>query len=220
LSLKLIAILIGVIGAILGVYLREYIQTRNERLKSIKILRSNLNSFIGVVRGNEFLQNMMLAGFALDKRKRESLFSGDESDYKKLLNHLNELNDISKTGDLIADEHLDEVYKFIGKLSSQEVAVVSKELDRQVEDIEHGTGILGREDTRNLDYRMISRVLSIKRTMIGILINIKLVIVSIHTRDEVDKEFVKSLILSSIRSAIEACGHVIPLADQCDDATD
>ena len=209
------AVVIGIFGALIGVYLREYIVSKNEKLKSVTILHSNLIIFLERVENNKILKKLMLVGFTLENQRSKFLQTGDDSKYKELIDKLDSFKVMSKTEELITNEEINKMVRKMKLFSTAEVDVILNEIDRNIEDIEHGMGILGRTDIKNLDSNMISRVLNTKRSIISILIAIKLLIVGVHSRDSIDAEHVKSEILSCIRSSIEACQHVIPLVKKC-----
>jgi len=82
---KIIAVLIGVIGALLGVYAKEYLQAQLKKRRAITILRVNLFLFLRKMQDDEHLNKLLMAGSILDDRYLKSLTSGDDSKYKELL---------------------------------------------------------------------------------------------------------------------------------------
>ncbi len=65
---KIIAVLIGVIGALLGVYAKEYLQSQFKKRRSITILKANLLLFLHKVQDNEHLNKLLMVGSILDDR--------------------------------------------------------------------------------------------------------------------------------------------------------
>lgn len=214
---KIIAVIIGVLGALLGVYLKEYIHSRNEKLKAITILRSNLFLFLDDVQNNEHLGKLMLAGFALDDRHKKSLTTGDDSKYKELVEQINKIEEHAKTEEILTDEDIKNLCEQIRGVSRKEIEIILSELDRRIEEIDHGTSILGRADIDKLDTKMIHRVLQIKRSLIDIFLNIKIVIAGVYEREDIDPVYVKSQVFSGVKDAITACRHVLPLMKMCND---
>ncbi len=214
---KIIAVLVGVIGALLGVYAKEYLQSKFKKRRSITILKSNLLLFLHKVQDNELLNKLLMAGSILDDRYIKSLTSGDDSKYKELLNQIKSIEEHTKTDELLTDPDVDEMCAKIKSASRREIDITFKEIDRLREDIEHGTYILGSSELDYLDSDMVYRVLQVKRSVNDILISIKVGIAGVYEREEVDREIVKSLILSAIKESVMACRHIVPLMKMCND---
>lgn len=210
---KIIAVVIGVVGALLGVYLKEHLDIKNKQKRAIKILRSNLFLFLNKVQENEHLGKLLMTGSALDTRYIESLKSGDDSHYKELLTQIDNID----VEELLTDKDVETLCKKIRLFSNKEMEVIYKEIDRIREDIEHGTYILGNSDLNLLDTNMVYRVLQAKRSINDIFLTIKLVITCIHEREEIDNEYVKYQTLDAVKEAVLACRHVLPLMRMCND---
>jgi anti-sigma28 factor (negative regulator of flagellin synthesis) len=214
---KIIAVLIGVIGALLGVYAKEYLQSQFKKRRSITILKANLFLFLHKVQDNEHLNKLLMAGSILDDRYIKSLVSGDDSKYKELLDQINSIEEHAKTDELLTDDAVDEMCAKIKSASKREIDITFEEIDRLREDIEHGTYILGSSELDFLDSDMVHRVLQVKRSVNDILISIKVGIAGVYEREEVDRELVKSLILGAIKESVMACRHIIPLMKMCNE---
>lgn len=214
---KIIAVVIGVIGAILGVYAKEYWQAQFKKRRSITILRANLLLFLLKVQSNEALNKLFMAGSILDDRYIKSLKSGDDSKYKELLKKIESIEEHAKTEQLLTDSVVSEMCEKIKAASKKEIEMTFEEIDRIREDIEHGTYILGSSEIDCLDSDMVHRVFQVKRSVNDILMSIKIGIAGIYERDEVDPELVKSLVLSSIKESVLACRHILPLMKMCND---
>ncbi len=214
---KIIAVIIGVIGALLGVYLKEYIQSQAQKRRSIVILRSNLYLFLEKVQRNEHLGKLLTAGSILDDRYIKSLKSGDDSKYKELLSQIEGLEEHSKSNEILTNDEVDKLCERIKAFSKKEMEFVFEEIDRIREDIEQGTYILGSSDINTLDSNMVHRVLQVKRSVNDIFMSIKIGLAGIYERDEVDRELVKSLVFGAIKDSVLACRHVMPLLKLCND---
>jgi len=214
---KIIAVLIGVIGALLGVYAKEYLQSQFKKRRSITILKANLFLFLHKVQDNEHLNKLLMAGSILDDRYIKSLTSGDDSKYKELLNQIKSIEEHAKTDELLTDDAVDEMCAKIKSASRREIDITFEEIDRLREDIEHGTYILGSSELDCLDSDMVHRVLQVKRSVNDILISIKVGIAGIYEREEVDRELVKLLALGAIKESVMACRHIVPLMKMCNE---
>lgn len=214
---KIIAVIIGVIGALLGVYLKEHVQLQIQKRRSITILKANLFLFLEKVQSNEHLGKLLMAGSILDDRYIKSLRSGDDSKYKELLSQIDSLAEHAKTDEILSINDIDEVCKKIKSFSRKEIEIVFVEIDRIREDVDHGTYILGNSDVNTLDANMVHRVLQVKRSINDIFATIKIVLAGIYERDEIDQQYVKSQIIGAVREAIMACRHVMPLLKMCND---
>jgi hypothetical protein len=214
---KIIAVIIGVIGALLGVYLKEYVQLQIQKRRSITILRSNLFLFLEKVQSNEHLGKLLMAGTILDDRYIKSLRSGDDSKYKELLSQIDSIADVAKTDEILTDDDIDELCKKIKSFSRKEIEIVFDEIDRIREDVDHGTYILGNSDIKTLDANMVHRVLQVKRSINDIFSTVKIVLAGVYERDEIDREYVKSQAFGAVKEAILACRHVMPLLKMCND---
>ncbi|WP_420590555.1 hypothetical protein [Bacterioplanoides sp.] len=214
---KIIAVLIGVIGALLGVYAKEYLQSQFKKRRSITILKANLLLFLHKVQDNEHLNKLLMAGSILDDRYIKSLTSGDDSKYKELLNQIKSIEEHAKSDELLTDDAVDEMCAKIKSASRREIDITFEEIDRLREDIEHGTYILGSSELDCLDSDMVHRVLQVKRSVNEILISIKVGIAGVYEREEVDRELVKSLVLGAIKESVMACRHIVPLMKMCND---
>ncbi|MEE1673680.1 hypothetical protein SNR37_003106 [Agarivorans aestuarii] len=214
---KIIAVLIGVIGALLGVYAKEYLQSQFRKRRSITILKANLLLFLHKVQDNEHLNKLLMAGSILDDRYIKSLTSGDDSKYKELLNQIKSIEEHAKTDELLPDDAVDEMCAKIKSASRREIDITFEEIDRLREDIEHGTYILGSSELDCLDSDMVHRVLQVKRSVNDILISIKVGMAGVYEREEVDRELVKSLVLGAIKESVMACRHIVPLMKMCNE---
>ena len=214
---KIIAVIIGVIGALLGVYVKEYLQSQIKKRRSITILKSNLFLFLNKIQDNEQLGKLLLAGFVLDDRYIKSLKSGDDSKYKELLNQIESIEGHAKTEELLTDKAVDEMCEKIKSASRKEIDIIFEEIDRIREDVEHGTYILGSSEIDCLDSDMVHRVLQVKRSVNDIFIAIKIGIAGVYEREEVDRELVKSLVLGAVKESILACRHILPLMKICNE---
>lgn len=214
---KIIAVIIGVIGALLGVYTKEYLQSKIKKRRSIRILKSNLFLFLNKVQDNEQLGKLLMAGSILDDRYIKSLKSGDDSKYKELLNQIESIEGHAKTEELLTDQAVDEMCEKIKSASRKEIEITFEEIDRIREDIEHGTYILGSSEINCLDSDMVHRVLQVKRSVNDIFITIKIGIAGVYEREEVDRELVKSLALGAVKESILACRHILPLMKMCNE---
>jgi len=214
---KIIAVIIGVTGALLGVYLKEYVQSQIQKRRSISILRSNLFLFLEQVQNNESLGKLLIAGSILDDRYIKSLKSGDDSKYKALLSQIEGIEDHAKTEEILTNDEIDELCKKIRLFSKKEIEIILEEIDRIREDIEHGTYILGNSDINTLDTNMVHRVLQVKRSINDIFMAIKIGLAGIYERDEIDREYVKSLVLGAVKESVLACRHVLPLIKMCNE---
>lgn len=214
---KIIAVLIGVIGALLGVYAKEYLQSQFKKRRSIMILKANLLLFLHKVQDNEHLNKLLMAGSILDDRYIKSLTSGDDSKYKELLNQIKNIEEHAKSDELLTDDAVDDMCAKIKSASRREIDITFEEIDRLREDIEHGTYILGSSELDCLDSDMVHRVLQVKRSVNEILISIKVGIAGVYEREEVDRELVKSLVLGAIKESVMACRHIVPLMKMCND---
>jgi len=212
---KIIAVIIGVIGALLGVYAKEYLQTQFKKRRAITILKANLLLFLHKVQDSEHLNKLLMAGSILDDRYLKSLTSGDDSKYKELLTQINSIEEHAKTDELLTDDAVDEMCKKIKSASRREIDITFEEIDRLREDIEHGTYILGSSELDCLDSDMVHRVLQVKRSVNDILISIKVGIAGVYEREEVDRELVKLLVLGAVKESIMACRHILPLMKMC-----
>jgi hypothetical protein len=212
---KIIAVVIGVVGALLGVYLKEHLDIKNQQKRALKVLRANLFLFFNKVQENEHLGKLLMAGSTLDNRYIESLKSGDDSHYKELLAQIENIGKSSDTEEWVTDEEIETLYKNVRTFSKKEMEIVYKEIDRIREDIEHGTYILGNSDLNLLDTNMLHRVLQVKRSINDIFLTIKMVLTGIHEREEIDNEYVKSQALAAVKESVLACKHVIPLIRMC-----
>lgn len=214
---KIIAVLIGVIGVLLGVYAKEYLQAQLKKRRAITILRVNLFLFLRKVQDDEHLNKLLMAGSILDDRYLKSLISGDDSKYKELLTQINSIEKHVKTDELLTDDTVDEMCEKVKSASRREIDIVFEEIDRLREDIEHGTYILGSSELDCLDSGIVYRVLQVKRAVNDILISIKVGIAGVYEREEVDRELVKSLVFGAVKEFIMACRHVLPLIKMCND---
>lgn len=214
---KIIAVLIGIIGALLGVYLKEYVQAQNQKRRSITILKSNLLLFMDKVNENERLGKILMAGSILDDRHLKSLKSGDDTKYKEMLSQLESIQEHSKTDELLTNQEIDELCHRIKSCSEKEMEIIYEEIDRIREDIDHGNYILGNNDIKALDSHMVARVLQVKRSINDIFATVKLILAAIYERNEIDYEFLKSQGLSAVKESVFACRHVLPLLKMCND---
>lgn len=214
---KIIAVIIGVIGALLGVYLKEYINAKNERLKAIAILRSNLHLFLVKVQENEHLGKLLMAGSILDDRYIKSITSGDNSKYNELLEQIESIEKKADSEELLTDDAVKELCNNVKSVSKKEMEIVFNEIDRIREDIDHGTFILGRSSIDKLNIKMIHRVLQVKRSLNDIFLTIKLILAAVYEREEVDPVYIKSQALGTIKEAVFACRHVLPLLKMCNE---
>ncbi len=214
---KIIAVVIGVIGALLGVYAKEYLHYQFKKRRSITILKANLFLFLHKVQDNEHLNKLLMAGSILDDRYIKSLKSGDDSKYKEILNQIEGIEEHAKTEELLTDEAVDEMCDKIKSASRREIDIVFEEIDRIREDVEHGTYILGSSEIDSLDSDMVQRVFQVKRSVNDILISIKVGVAGVYEREEVDRELVKSLVLGAIKESVLACRHILPLMKMCNE---
>jgi hypothetical protein len=212
---KIIAVIIGVIGAIIGVYFKEYLQSQSQKRKALTILGSNLFLFLEKVESNETLEKFLRVGSILDSRYIKSLSSGDDSHYKELLAQIEDFEKHSKTNEILTDDAINELIKNVKSISDKEIEIILEEIDRLREDIDHGTYIIGNSDINLLNSDMVLRVLQVKRAIIDILIITKLVIAGIYEREVIEPEYVKSQILGAVKTGILACRHVLPLLKDC-----
>jgi uncharacterized membrane protein YeaQ/YmgE (transglycosylase-associated protein family)/uncharacterized protein YfkK (UPF0435 family) len=212
---KIIAVIVGIVGAIIGVYFKEYLQSEFKKQKAISILGSNLFLFLEKIEANEQLMKFLRAGSILDSRYTESLKTGDDTKYKELLDQIESIEEHSKTNDLITDDAINEMIKKIKSTSKKEIEIIYDEIDRLREDIEHGTYILGRSEINLLDAGMIQRVFRVKRSINDILITAKLVIAGVYEREEIEPEYVKFQVLNTIKVGTLACRHVLPILKKC-----
>lgn len=214
---KIIAVLIGVIGAFSGIYLKEYIQYKIQKEKAIIILGANLFLFMEKVQSNEHLSKFLMAASILDDRYIKSLKSGDDTKYKELLSAIESIVEHAETEDLLTNNHVHELCKTIKSFSKKEIEIIYEEIDRIREDIEHGTYILGRSDINILDKRMVYRVLQVKRSTSDIFIALKILLTGIYERENIDYKYVKLQILGIVKDATLACRHVMPLLKICNE---
>jgi len=214
---KIIAVIIGVAGALLGVYLKEYVQSQIQKRRSISILRSNLFLFLEQVQNNEPLNKLLMAGTILDDRYIKSLKSGNDSKYKELLSQIKNIEEHAKTDEILTNDAIDDLCKRIRSFSKKEIEIILEEIDRIREQIEHGTYILGNSDINTLDANMVHRVLQVKRSTNDILMAIKIGLAGIYERDEIDQEYVKLLALGALKESILACRHILPLIKMCNE---
>jgi len=214
---KIIAVIVGVIGALLGVYLKEYVQSQRQKRRSIAILRSNLYQFMEKIQNNEHLSKLLMAGYILDNRYIKSLKSGDDRKYKELLSQIEDIENYAKTEEMLSNNEIDEICKKVKSFSRREMEFIFDEIDRIREDIEHGTYILGNSDISTLDANMVHRVIQVKRSVSDIFMAIKIGLAGVYERDEVDREYVKLLVFGALKESILACRHVIPLLKACNE---
>ncbi|MEL4441765.1 hypothetical protein [Shewanella algae] len=214
---KIIAVIVGIIGAILGVYAKEHFQREFKKRRSITILRANLLLFINKVQENESLNKLLMAGSILDDRYIKSLTSGDDKAYKELLKKIEIIESHAQTEELLTNDEVNNVCKKVKSASKKEIDITFEEIDRIREDIEHGTYILGRSEIDSLDPEMVHRVLQVKRSVNDILISIKIGIAGIYEREEIDPELVKSLALGAVKESVMACRHILPLMKMCNE---
>ncbi|WP_193166251.1 hypothetical protein [Microbulbifer hainanensis] len=216
-DLKIVAVIIGVVGALLGVYLREYIQSRNEKRKAIAVLRSNLFLFIEKVQSNEHLSKLVIAGSILDDRYLESLVSGDDSSYKDFLRKIESIEEKANTEEILSDDEVLSFCKKVKSLSVREVDLILDEIDRLREDVDHGTFIIGRSNIDKLDVKMIHRVLQVKRKVLDVLITAKLGLAGVYERENIEPTYIKTLMLGALKESVIACRHILPLMKMCNE---
>ncbi len=214
---EVIAVLIGVLGALFGVYLKEYLHAKAKKRRSIVILRSNVFLFLEKLRENEHFSKLLMAGSILDKRYITSLESGDDSKYKELLSQIESIEKHANSEEFLSDSDIDSFRKTVMSFSDKEMDVVFEEIDRFREEVENGSYILGNSDIDSLDASMVHRVFQFKRSVISIIVTVKILLTGIRERDEIDPAYVKSQVFTSVKEAILACRHVMPLMKMCND---
>ncbi len=210
-SAKFLAVIIGIFGAIIGVYFREALRKANERLKAAIYLESNLRYWLKVGLESEKFKDFLVVGFYYSEKKRKAIETGNLKEISRISeefkNKLSSLRDDSEW----LKEQIHETIQKEKPLKKEELNEVVKELDRRIHSLEEGDGLIRTSDLAYLDWFMLPDILEVKSEIINILVLLKLILTHLSVRETVDEELVLNQVLSCVDSGLKVSAHIVPL---------
>lgn len=210
-SAKFLAVIIGIIGALAGVYLREALRKANERLKAATYIESNLRHWLKVGLENEHLKEFLLTGYIWSEKKRETIKTGNIQEVLKLSEEFKTILSSIRDHSEELKEKLQDSIRGMKPFKKEEFSEIIKELDRRINSLEEGDGLIRSSDLACLDWFMLPVILEVRSELISILVSLKLVLTHLSVRETVDEKFLLNQVLSCVDSGLKVSVHIVPL---------
>lgn len=210
-SAQFLAIIIGIFGALAGVYFREVLRKANVRLKAAIYLESNLRHWLKIGLESEHFKDFMIAGYSLSEEKRKAIETRNLQELSKFNEEfkakLQSVRDNSK--DL--KEMIQKIIQGLKPFKKEELNEIIKELDRIINSLVEGNGLVRDSDLAYLDWFRLPDILEVRSELVSILVSLKLLLTHLSVRDSVDEELVLNLIFSCVNSGLKVSMHIVPL---------
>ncbi len=209
---KLIAVVIGIIGALIGVYFRATIKKAHARLSAAITLESTLFYWFNLGMENKNIREFLITGYLYGKKEKEVIQTKDINKIDEFKQKLEKVITEAE-GDFIKKQeaNIDKILKEVKKLSKEEYNEILKEIEDYRSSIKDGAGFLSQENISVLEWHMLPKILETKSEIQSILLEFKLALIHTYTNENLDKEKIFSMIFSMIRSALKVTKNLIPL---------
>lgn len=213
--MSLSGVIIAGIITIISVYFRENLKKKNEKQKAFKILYANLVIFFEEASRHPALRNMLIAG---DEIHNFRLNISADSNPKKLEEFLERLNNVEKilqAKDAFSEVDAKKWQDDIRSRSNKEIELIYEEINRILENIEHGNQILANDLIGYLPPSSAIHVLQVKRAANAIYTIVKSLVAALHERENLEPDHVRKEVAKIISSLILASQQFVPLVNAC-----
>jgi len=210
---KVLAVIIGVIGALLGVYLKEALRKAHARLFSASRLEAYLRYWLSLALENKVLFSIIAAGYTFSEKEKTALLSGNVEKIEKVRKDLADrldklLEELKKQPDIATD-----LIKKIKRFQKDEIEVIFWEIDRFLESFDNGTAFVTTEEAGQLSWFIQPHIVQVRSDLISIFVDIKYLITHIYSNDKPDQERVNEQVSACLNSGIKAAKHLMPLLE-------
>ena len=211
---KIIAVIIGVVGALIGVYFRERITIAKARLSAAVTLESTLHYWLNLAMQNKHFRELLATGHVLGEKEKKTFLSGNIEKIDEFRNSFEKvLNEAKETLIEEQKDNIETIIAEIQNLSDEEYSEVLTELNRYRDSLSDLSGSLSQEKLSVLDWHKLPKIIEIKTEIQSILGDFKFGIIHIHSNKEPSIEKVSVLIFSIITSILKASKNIIPLLE-------
>lgn len=207
----MIAILVGIIGALAGVYFREALRNANAKLKAAVFLESNLRYWLKAGLESDEFQGFLVAGYSLSEERRKAIQSGNLDELSKFNKEFEDKLSSLKKDPVWLKKGLQEALKKMTSYKKEELNEIIKEIDRRINSLENGDGLVRTSDLAYLDWFKVPDILAIKSQLIDILVSLKLFVTHVSVRENVDEDLVINMIMSCVENGLKASMYLVPL---------
>ena len=209
---KFIAIIIGIIGALIGVYFRETIRKAQSRLLAAITLESTLFYWFNLGMKDKNAREFLITGYAYGKKETEAVQTKDINKIDEFRQKLEEgFTKAKKNFTKEQEANIDEMLKKIKNLSREEYNEILRDIEDYRISIKDGTGFLDQEKIIVLDWYMLPKILETKSEIQSILLELRLVLIHTYTNENPDKEKIVSSMFSMMGSALNITKNLMPL---------
>jgi hypothetical protein len=211
---QIIAVVIGILGALIGVYFRESISRAKLKLSTAVTLESILFYWFNQGMQNKPLTDLLITGQLLGKKEKEAIRSGDITKIEEFRKNIESNMKEAKEAFLEDQkENIKTIITEIKKLSNEEYNEIISEITKYRESISDLNGFLGQDKLSVLDWHQLPSIVELKVEIQSIITDLKLGIIHIHTNEEPSSEKIGMLLFSMITSTLKASKNLIPLIE-------
>lgn len=214
---KIIAILIGIIGALIGVYFREAIRNAKLRLQTAVRLDVNIRHLLSTGLENKSYGDLFITGFAISNKEREALRIGDYEKVIQLRNDINEkIPELVKKNLEEKPEIFDEIIQKVMSFSQQEIEEIIKEIDRKIEMLFNDNGFISDKEASKLDYYILPKIYEMRNSIYELYVIIKLLLSHVSTNPNFDKERFIQSVTQCVVHGIKVTKNIHPILKYTD----
>jgi len=211
---KIIAIVIGIIGALIGVYFREAIRNAKLKLQTAVRLDVNIRHLLSTGLENKSYEDLFITGFAISTKEREALRTGNYEKISQLRNDINEkVPELVKKNIENKPEIIDEIIKKVMSFSKQEIEEIIKEIDRKIEMLFNDNGFISDKEASKLDYHILPKIYEMRNSIYELYVIIKLLLSHLSTNPNLDKERLTQSIIQCVINGIKVTKNIHPILD-------
>lgn len=218
-SASLIGIVIGVVGALLGVYYRESMRRAHRTQVLATKLEAQINELFHEFVLGDFSDVLAIASVwnderqeALRKRGKEGFFEVE----KKYKNRLKEMREALTTGSESIDQKVRDLHQQYRVMPASVFEHSIGQLDKGWEAISEGRGLLSEDEAAELSWDSAARISALRSNMLKVITKSTALILTLREMTDLDIPRVRGLIPPILEDCIHLSLQIEPLRNRAE----
>jgi len=211
---KLLAVIVGVFGALLGVYFKECIGIARQKISVAVMLESTLIYWFDLFLQNKTFTDILIKGTVLQEKEKEILSSGNIEELYKYRESIKD--SFSKAEDEFLNEQkqaITELAQNFSNMSEQEYDEILKEISEFRKNIKDMNGFLNNERLSVLDCSKLPKIIALQINIDDFICEYKFSLIHLHTNENPDMEKICKSFFKAIIKMIDASKDLVPLIE-------
>jgi hypothetical protein len=211
---KLVAIIVGVFGALLGVYFRESLRKSFYQKTIASKLEAEVGEILRELISSDSIKLLVVAKLWNEEREKALLEKGAEGFMeveKKYEQKLKELKVQIESGDKETDEALGKNYENYRKMPDKLFAYHVQQFEIVRDSILKNIGFLSENEAAELSWDTAARVVSVRNYYIKLIHQNILFLLTLREMEKLDLDAIRSFVYSIAEQSIRLSLHLEPL---------